>query len=224
LTTPLFGGVQGFILIILRKFPEFWNNFSDFCVYLDRRRIIWIIRKLRVKMPNNKWERVSDPNDPERCQCVNSQGQCFNKAVAGSNFCLAHGGNRGRDTLKEDELKNYRLSKFKQRTGELGSSPGITSLRDEIAVLRLLAEERLNACKDTNDLLLVSGPLSDLLIKITTVVDKCTGLELKLGNYLDRTKILNFSQTVVEIISRHIQDEEKLEQISNEILETLEEI
>lgn len=168
------------------------------------------------------WERVTDPNDPNRCQATTSQGQCNNVALPGSKFCPAHGGNRGHSAMKENELKNYKLAKFRSRAAELGNNPQLSSLRDEVALLRLLAEEHLNSCSDSSDLLLRSGPLSDLFTKITTTVEKCTQLELKLGQYLDREKILNFSQTVVGIISNHIQDEDTLEKISSEILETLE--
>ncbi len=170
------------------------------------------------------WERVTDLDDPNRCQGVMPTiGQCRNKAAEGSLFCYAHGGNKGVEAKKQREMKNYRLAKFRSRAEELGNSEHITSLKDEVALLRMLIEERINSLKDTQELLLCSGPLSDLLMKVATVVEKCHKLDSKLGNLLDRSKVVQFAQIVVEIISSKIDDPKILDQISSEILQSLKE-
>lgn len=165
------------------------------------------------------WERISDPDDPRRCQGITGgKAQCINKACDGSSFCPAHGGNNGAQNKERKELRNYRLSKFHQRVAELGNSDEIISLRDEVGLLRLLIEEKVNQCNDNTDLLLISGPLSDLIMKSEKLVTSCNRLENRLGNLLDKTKIINFAQYVVEIISRYIIDNDTLEQIASEIL------
>jgi len=118
-------------------------------------------------------------------------------------------------------MRNYRLSKFHSRAKELGDSDQITSLKDEVALLRMLIEERINSLNDTSDLLLVSGPLSDLIMKVTTVVERCHKLDARLGNLLDRSKVLQFAQVIVEIIASKIDDAELLDTISEEILQAL---
>lgn len=165
-----------------------------------------------------KWERVKDPDDPQRCQ-NNLQGraQCNNKASEGSKFCPAHGGHRARMTKEKDSMRNYRLNTFKQRVSEFSDSDHINSLRDEVGLLRLLIEEKINRCEDTGELLLVSGPLSDLIMKCASLVEKCHKLEFKLGELLDKSKVVQIAQTIVEVISRHIDDEDILEKISEEI-------
>lgn len=169
------------------------------------------------------WEKV-DKDDPRRCQGVKpTRGQCDNKAMDNSNFCPAHGGNLGRDKAKRQELRNYRLAKFNSRLVELGSSEGIMSLRDEIAILRIMLEEKWNSAKDTFDLIMMSGPIGDLVMKVEKLVTSANKLESKLGNHLDKTKILQFAQTIVQIIGQHVTDEETLETIAEEILTTLEE-
>lgn len=166
-----------------------------------------------------KWERVKDQDDPQRCHgIVGGRSQCINKACTGSNFCPAHGGNRAAQAKERQELKNYRLNKFHQRIAELGSSDEIISLRDEIGILRLLVEEKLNQCNSQTDLLLISGPLSDLIMKLEKIVTSCNRLENRLGNLLDKTKIINFAQFVVSIIGKHIKDEVILESIASEII------
>ena len=84
-----------------------------------------------------------------------------------------------------------------------------------------MIEEKINRCTDETDLLLVSGPLSDLIMKVEKVVASCNRLEMKLGNLLDRTKVVQFAQTVVAIVSNYV-DENDLEKIATEISNSLE--
>lgn len=168
------------------------------------------------------WERVAE-DDPRRCQgTIPTVGQCPNKAMDGSDYCPAHGGNRAVETIKKNELKNYRLAKFKTRVTELGNSDHIFSLKEEIGILRMILEEKINACADVHDLILISGPLSDLVMKVDKITTSCERLESKLGNLLDRTKVMQFAQSIVQIISKHIEDDVILEQVADEILTVLE--
>ena len=120
------------------------------------------------------------------------------------------------------ELRNYRLTKFKQRVSQLSSSDAILSLKEEIGIIRLLIEEKINQCEDTAELMLVSGPLSDLTMKAEKLVTSCNRLDRNLGNLLDKGRVLQFAQTVVQIVSDHVRDDEILEKISSQILEALE--
>lgn len=168
------------------------------------------------------WEKVKDEDDPQRCQhIIPTTGQCMLKAVVNSTYCPAHGGNKAFEAVQRKELRNYRLNKFKARIQELGNNEEIISLRDEIGILRILVEEKINQCQTETDLTLISGPLSDLLMKVEKVVSSCNRLESKLGDHLDRTKVLQFAQTIVQIISNYITDESALESISNEIFTAL---
>lgn len=168
------------------------------------------------------WEQVH-PDHPQRCQGVNNHGQCRNKSMDGSDFCPAHGGNRGVEKAKRTELRNYRLAKHKSRLLELGNSDNIINLRDEIAILRMLIEEKIERCTDAHALIMMSGPLSDLVMKVEKLVTSCNRLESKLGNLLDRSKVLQFAQTIIQIISNNLDDEEIIDTIAEEILNTLQE-
>lgn len=168
-------------------------------------------------------ERITDPDQKDRCQGITANGQCLMVAEKDSTFCFIHGGNRAGEQLAKKEMKNYRLTKFKARAGELSNSSNLSSLRDEVAILRIMIEEKVNCCNDTNDLLLISGPLSDLVMKCGALVEKCQKLENKLGNFLDRTKVTQFAQICVEIISQYVQEKD-MDQISEEILKALGEI
>jgi len=168
-------------------------------------------------------QRITDPDQPNRCQGITAHGQCQMVAEENGNFCIMHGGNRSNASAANKELKNYRLTKFKQRAEELSNSSTLASLTDEVAILRIMIEEKVNRCADASELLLSSGPLSDLVIKCSVLVEKCQRLESKLNNLLDRTRVTQFAQICVEIISNYVQDND-MDQVSEEILKALGEI
>ena len=167
------------------------------------------------------WEKVED-DDPNRCQGMDHRHthQCHYKAVPGSKYCPRHYGS----FFKEEKIRrmhNYQLTKFKARAQRLQESENIGSLKDEVAILRMLIEERLNRCNDENDLLLMSGPISDLLMKSEKLVTSMTKLEEKLGEHLNKDKIIQFAQLVIEVISKYIENPEILDAIGEDILNAL---
>jgi hypothetical protein len=168
-------------------------------------------------------QKVKDQDDPNRCQGITANGQCLYYQEKDSKFCIMHGGNKAGEAVEKGKMRNYRLTKFKARAEQLSNSSNVNSLRDEVAILRILIEEKWNSCNDTSDLLLQSGPLSDLTIKCSALVEKCQRLEYKLGNFLDRNKIMQFAQICVEIISSYV-EEEDMDAVSDAILKALGEI
>ena len=172
-----------------------------------------------------KWGKIKDEDDPRRCQYIRpTQGQCSNVQVEHSQYCPAHGGNKAFEAAKKVELRNYRLNKFHKRIQELGNSDVIMSLREEIALLRILIEEKVNRCDSELDLILMSGPLSDLVMKVEKVVSSCNRLESKLGDHLDRTKVLQYAQIIVQIIAKHVDSNEVVEAINEDIFTALQDL
>jgi len=175
------------------------------------------------------FEKADHEAHPNRCQTVNLKGQCTNLAVRlesggfGQN-CMAHGGNNQVNKEKAEGLKNYRLTKWQAKLERLGNTPDIKSLRDEIGILRLLMEERLNRCGDAQDLILQSAPISDLVMKIERVVASCHKLEGSMGMLLDKQAILQFAQTVIQIVSSVVEDEKLVEAIASQLIEAIGEV
>jgi len=166
------------------------------------------------------FERVED-DDPSRCQAViGTIGQCKIKAVEGSKYCPNHGGNE-KDNIKAAEISNYQLAKYQARLERMKANPSIKSLRDEVVILRMMLETRLNACETDTDLLLHSGPISELVVKIEKLVSSCHKLEGSMGRLLDKSAILQFASEVITIISKHIKEENTLELIADEILQSV---
>lgn len=166
---------------------------------------------------------------PGRCQTVNSQGQCRNLGVQLDDghrgpYCLAHGGRHALKASKDEAIRNYRLTiaRFKAQVEDKVDSEAVKSLREEIAILRICLEERLNRCNDAMDLVLQSGPISDMVMKINTVVQSCHKLEGSMGHLLDKQAILQFAQVVIGIIGSALETQpDKINIIADEILLTV---
>jgi hypothetical protein len=154
---------------------------------------------------NSAIQRIKNDDDPRRCQNTGGPGgQCRLVAVENSRFCPAHGGVATIKANARNELNNYRLQHHKARVIELGQSEGVKTLRDEIAILRLLVEERMNQCQTQTDLILNSGPISDLVSRIERVVTSCHKLEGSMGQLVDKQAILHFATRIVDIIAEEL--------------------
>lgn len=163
-----------------------------------------------------------EPDDPRRCQSViASSGQCHNLAVEGTSYCECHGGSSTARKNEQAELRTYRLKKYQARLTEFAESDKIKSLRDEIGILRILIEERLNICQTDLDLMMHSSVLSDLVMKVEKLVSSCNRLEGQLGTMLDKTQAMQLGAEIVEIIARHVESEETVDGIANEIAQSI---
>lgn len=167
-----------------------------------------------------------ETDDPNRCQAVNKQGQCLNKAVELPNGgygtqCLAHGGNKQQESDRQSSYRNYKLTKWHARLQRHSDSEHLKSLRDEIGILRILMEERLERCKDAHDLILQSGPISDLVMKIERTVTACHKLEGSMGQLLDKQAILQFANEVITVVTNNVTDEQQIDLVAEGILQLI---
>lgn len=159
--------------------------------------------------------------DPKRCQGVLKTGQCTYFALEHSKFCQRHGGNKGQEEHERESLRTYRVAQWQARIGEFADSEKVKSLREDIGVLRLVLEETLSICKDSNDLLMYASRITDTVIKIEKLVASCHRLETATGNTLDKQQALQFAATVVEIIGRHVVDADAVDAVQSEIMQLL---
>lgn len=173
-------------------------------------------------MTDKQFDRVEE-DSPDRCQHVHpTHGQCRLRVVEGTKYCVAHSGPGAKYQEEQKKKKLYMIGKYERRVAELAENEASRSLREEIGILRMMVEERLNACKTATDLILVSGPVSDLIVKIDKLLSTATRVEAHLGSTMDKNQVTQFGQEVVEIVSRHVEDPDTLEEIANEIIGSIE--
>lgn len=184
----------------------------------------------------------ANPDDPMRCQASGSggEGQCRFLSVDGLirdgwieepikidrpiRNCPKHG---GLSVFKQEEKKrvhDYRLQVWQERIHEFSESDKIKSLRGEIAILRMLAETLLAQCHTNHDLMMFSGKISDLMMKIEKLVRSCDRLESSMGMLMDRSTALVLAGRIVDIISEHVKEPEIVDAISNGIITAISEV
>lgn len=162
------------------------------------------------------WVRV-EVDDPARCHAVTGKGQCFNKQVADSKFCPAHGANKAMEKAKKIRVKQYLLSKWNARAADLCDGENIKNLRGEVGILRMLLESKLNACSSEVELAVQSPALADLVLKVSKLVTNCHRLEAALGKVMDESQLMSIADAIIKIISEYVEDEETLQLIAKQI-------
>jgi len=160
----------------------------------------------------------AESDDPRRCQCVTPKGQCPSLACEGKAFCRVHGGSK-----VDKSLRNYHLNKWSTRVNELADNELLKNINEEIGILRMMLETRLNRIHDEAALIIDAGPITNLVDKIASLVERCHKLELNTGKLLNKQSIMQFADEVIAIISDVVENETQLAVISERIVAALEE-
>ena len=165
--------------------------------------------------------KIDYPEDPDRCQGVYANGQCPNKAVKGGTFCKMHGGSGQLRAQEKIRKSNYQLTRWQAQVDKMTDSSEIKSIRDEIGILRMVLEEKLNALTTPTDLLMSSRTIALLVDQIQKTVVSCHKLESSMGQLLDKQAIISFATELIAIIKEELDDQpEKMEAIANKIIAT----
>jgi len=165
--------------------------------------------------------KVAEPDDPNRCQAACAYGQCPNKAIPGGTHCMVHGGNKQADKIEKESTDMYRVDIFKARIARHKNHDGVKSLSNEVAILRMLMEEKLRGCTNDTELLLAAAAIGDLVMKIDRVVVSCHKLEKNLGQHLDKGALLQFAGEVVSLIGNCVTDKNEVKAVADGILKII---
>jgi hypothetical protein len=144
-------------------------------------------------------KRVTDAADPDRCSFTFEHEQCWNERAEGSTNCEAHG---GKSTAEADEKKLYFLSQARYRTrlAELSEHEEIKSLREEIALARMLIERRFDIIKSDEQLIQACAPINTMLLTVERLVKSAHIIEQNLGSLLAKPTVLRLGQQLCEIV------------------------
>lgn len=164
--------------------------------------------------------KVSEENDPNRCQGVGPNGQCWCVALPNTKFCNFHTGGDRTASLK----RNYRLKQWQARVNEFADNSQVKNLREEIGVLRMLLEEMLAKCNSATDLMLHSQKIIQLVAQIEKLVVSCHKLEAATGILLDVDQVLRFADNFLEQLGRHVTDPRVLEEMAETVPKIIQQI
>jgi hypothetical protein len=158
-----------------------------------------------------------------RCHQMNGKGfQCQFVTEPNSNYCSLHGGNRATDLSQyKQENRAFRLAQWQTRLQEFTDNPNVKTLREEIGISRITLENILLLCQDSNDILLYSNKISDVLRTTQKLVESCHRIENQLGMTLDKSAAMGLAEQIITIIGEHITDDQVMESVATKISEAL---
>lgn len=168
-------------------------------------------------MIERKFE-IVEVDSPDRCGASIGKGQCRYKSTEHSQYCAMHGGHIAERQHSEKVKRQYQLGKWQATVDGFADDDEVKSLRGEIGITRMLMQEIVLKCKDSNQLVMYAGKISDLVQKLERLVVSCNRLETSMGQSLDKSKVLELGAQFVEIISRYVQDEDTLSSIGDDII------
>lgn len=180
-----------------------------------------------------KFERIDAPDDPDRCQSNGGQGQCPFKGVLDidgkrTKHCPRHTCGSATEFKPsyvgsgKDPLRNYRFSAvFQPRVDELAGSEKLKSLREEIALVRMVLEAIVNRCTDMYDLTLEAERIQKLTEQLNKLVQSCHKIEESTGQLLDKTVVINIGGMMINILEKYVPDKSILDVVGAEIYEAI---
>lgn len=162
---------------------------------------------------------------PNRCQASGNKEQCVRDAIDGSRFCNLHRGNTRHDDAAKRRMYNLTQAKKQEKLGHFADHEDVKSLREEIAITRMLIEQRFNTIEDDGDLLAAVGGLNKLLITAEKLVKSSHVIEQNLGSLLAKSSVLVMGRQIVEVIVEELEGipgyEDIVDRISERILTTI---
>lgn len=152
----------------------------------------------------------AEEDDPRRCQGITKYGQCPYLADPEMKFCSRHKGML--DTaVKNKNIRNYRLTKFRAEIDQKTDNPQIKSIREEVGITRHVLESIINQCDNETDLIINSNKIADLVLRIEKLVSSCHKLERSTGQLLDKSALIQLSSNFIEIIADYLDPEQQAE-------------
>lgn len=187
------------------------------------------------------------PGDTSQCEFIKDGSQCPNRAVGISNivnfvnpknprqmiserrwdgppFCPMHlvGSGTNGDGIryhKNQEFRTYLLNKWQDRVDRQANNPKIKSLREDIGILRMTLENKMNRMEDDADLDMRSGQLTELVSQIERTILTAHKIEKESGLVLDKTQAMVWIQMILEAVSRAGIPAPALQSLTNDLIE-----
>lgn len=156
-------------------------------------------------MEVKRWTKETPIED--RCDFELTNGsRCGNMAEGGVSRCPLHGANMQLASQEHKSMRMYRLAKFQKKVEKFAGHKNLKTLNEEVAILRMIVEEKVNACDDMDDLMIVSGPVTEMIMKVQKLVESCDKLEMKSGSLLNKQQIQSLATQLMQEVAARIND------------------
>lgn len=125
-------------------------------------------------------------------------GSCPLDAVQGSMFCEEHSNEltlRANYLIEDERLRNL----FERKRGT-----ELTSMRDDVALMRTMIEDRLNLAKSDAERLAAYSQIGNWMGTLDKLVNSLNRLEEKTSAVLTRETLMKVAQSLVQVIAEEI--------------------
>lgn len=167
--------------------------------------------------------------DRNQCEATHANYQCPYRAMGtrqldgtwkGPKYCTRHARvSSGKD---DSSLRMYRVAQWQEAIQNKADHPRLKSLREEIGILKLTLESKLEQIKNPIELSMRSKGIIQLVDSIRDTIKTAQHLEKDLGILFDKTQLIGFVSEIIEIITLHVKDPETLQNISLDCMMSLE--
>lgn len=155
-----------------------------------------------------------------RCQASKGDHQCIEPVVPGTQYCERCG--KSRKALSTESIRQYNLASAEVRAKfeHFLDQPGLRSLREEIALVRILIERLYNRVEGNDTLLLSNAAqLNQLFLTLERLVKTTHQQEQSLGELLTRDQVVALARQFVEIVIDEIAHFEGYEAVADRIVD-----
>jgi hypothetical protein len=161
-----------------------------------------------------------------KCEFTTATGQCTEEALEGDRYCSLH------THLDPDkhQKRMYNLLKYKYRTRyeQIGEHESLRSLREEVAMAKMMLEETFNSIHNDSEFLASRADLAHQLATVEKLVSSMLKMEVSMGTLISKPTLLKIASDIVQILLDKLKDvaghELLIDEISAEIIKTIENV
>jgi len=136
------------------------------------------------------------------------------KAVEGGTRCKCHGGGSQLQVAKKKQLTAYAKNRWNAEIRNNAEDSEIKSLRQELGIARIMLNQLTNRCKDSHDLLMMSGPIDNMLKTINLIQKTSHSIEKDLAGTVGPEQLNQFAEEMFNIIMDEVQDTNVINRIA----------
>lgn len=140
---------------------------------------------------------------------------CDKDAIDGCTLCEIH------KSRKQAKLEVYGTRWAAKIQSKVDVSR-VANLREEVAIVRMMLEARLNLIKSEEELVIHSQALGDLTLKIEKLVASCHKFDKETQTLLAKEDLMRMIEQVIAVVSEEVKDADLLLRISDRIAKEIE--
>lgn len=155
-----------------------------------------------------------------KCEHSGPKGMCRQDALDGHNKCRKHAN-------EAEIIMSYKFNdpELTERMSRFGHAEQISSINQEILLVRSLIEERRNFAQSQAEKIQVFPAIIDATAKLERLVSSLAKLEKQSGMVLEKAAIQKLGRRIVQILSDALKDipdrDNLIDRIAKEIAEAV---